>query len=70
MFEERGSTNGDVLNDRACAYSVKGESFREQKNEQKTPPVSFSRSEKSAKRATASAAPDNPHTPKKAIGPF
>jgi hypothetical protein len=67
MLEERGSTNGDVLNDRACAYSVKGESFREQKNEQKTPPVSFSGSEKSAKRATASAAPDNPHTPKKKL---
>jgi hypothetical protein len=55
LFEGSGSSNGDVLSDRACTASVKGESFRERRNKRKTPSVSFSGSEKSAKRVPASA---------------
>lgn len=48
-----GSGSGDVLNDRGCTDSIKGESFREQKSVPETPPVSFSGSEKSVKRLIA-----------------
>ena len=60
LFEGSGSSNGDVLSDRACTASVKGESFRERRNKRKTPSVSFSGSEKSAKRVIAGASLGDP----------
>lgn len=70
LFEGSGSASGDVLNDHACTDNAKGEPFRELKIKQKTPLVSFSGSEKSAKRATASASRGNLQAPKKATGWF
>ena len=54
------SGSGAVLNDRARTDRVKGESFREQKSGLETPPVSFSGSEKSAKRVIAGASLGDP----------